>query len=173
MLDSFRSRGVRFVTITHAAGISSTGDQELDRRLPLDEPYRIPAATAKMIGKCRTRRGRVIAVGTTVVRALEHAGRPDGSVRAGTGVATQRIGAHSQLNVVDAIVSGTHHSGTSHYELLRAFVDDEILRRMDVELERGQYKTHEFGDSIFVSNQKSVEPVHKSVLEGHRCSSAL
>ena len=168
MLDSLRSRGVRFGTITHAAGISSTGDQELDRRLPLDEPYRIPSPTAKMIGKCRTRRGRVIAVGTTVVRALEHAGTPDGSVHAGIGVATQRIGAHGQLNVVDAIVSGTHQPGTSHYELLRAFVDDEILWRMDAELERGQYKTHEFGDSIFVSKHRSVETVHKSVLEGYR-----
>jgi S-adenosylmethionine:tRNA ribosyltransferase-isomerase len=156
VLEALRSRGVSFATITHAAGISSTGDPELDLRLPLDEPYRIPATTAQMIRDCRTRCGRVIAIGTTVVRALEHASSKDGSVRAGLGIATQRIGADTSLNVIDAIVSGTHEPGTSHYELLRAVADNETLRRVDAELEREHYKTHEFGDSVFISRQKSV-----------------
>src|SRR5215471_9125990 len=63
-------RGIGFVTLTHAAGISSTGDEELDRRLPFDEPYRIPETTAAAIVEVRARGGRVVAVGTTVVRAL-------------------------------------------------------------------------------------------------------
>ena len=158
-LQSLRERGVRFATITHAAGISSTGDPQLDRRLPLDEPYRIPATTAAMIRDCRVRTGRVIAIGTTVVRALEHAAAEDGFVRVGFGTATQEIGAATTLKVVDAIVSGTHEPCTSHYELLRAFVDDEILRRVDLELERENYKTHEFGDSILVARSKDVESV--------------
>ena len=150
MLAAMAERGAAFATITHAAGISSTGDAALDALLPFDEPYRIPAATAEAIYRTRVGGGRVIAVGTTVVRALEHAASADGCVRAGEGLATQRIGPASRLQVVDAILSGTHEQGTSHYELLRAFADDATLARMDGELEACGYRTHEFGDSVFV-----------------------
>src|SRR5215218_3961344 len=106
-LSAMRERGVEFETITHAAGISSTGDEGLDRLLPFDEPYRIPEATAGAINRAKATGGRVVAVGTTVVRALEHAAATDGHVRACEGVATQRLGAESRLRVVDAILSGT------------------------------------------------------------------
>jgi S-adenosylmethionine:tRNA ribosyltransferase-isomerase len=149
-LASLKEQGVQFATITHAAGISSTGDSELDALLPLDEPYRIPAATTLAVSRARMRGGRVIAIGTTVVRALEHAAEFDGSVRAGAGLATQRIGSASRLRVVDAILSGTHEPASSHYELLRAFVDDGTLRRLDRELNLHDYRTHEFGDSVFL-----------------------
>ena len=145
-----RARGVEFETITHAAGISSTGDEELDRLLPFDEPYRIPPATAEAVRRARTRGGRVVAVGTTVVRALEHAASKDGTVHPGEGVATQRLGPESRLRVVDAILSGTHEAGTSHYELLRAFLDDETLRLTTAELDARGYLTHEFGDSVLI-----------------------
>src|SRR5436190_352130 len=65
-LRALGARGIAFATITHAAGISSTGDTELDRRLPLDEPYRIPVATAFAIRRTRAQGGRIVAVGTTV-----------------------------------------------------------------------------------------------------------
>src|SRR5262249_30721639 len=65
-LAAMRERGIGFVTLTHAAGISSTGDDELDRRLPFDEPYHIPEATAAAIDQTRARGGRIVAVGTTV-----------------------------------------------------------------------------------------------------------
>src|SRR5262249_43253573 len=113
---SLTDRGVEFATLTHAAGISSTGDPLLAGRLPFDEPYRIPVSTAEAIARARQRGARVMAVGTTVVRALEHSASADGRVRAGTGVATQRIGPATLLRVVDAILSGTHERGTSHYE---------------------------------------------------------
>ncbi len=149
-LASMRERGVEFETITHAAGISSTGDEELDRLLPFDEPYSIPRATADAIARAKARGGRVVAIGTTVVRALEHAASADGEVRAGVGVATQRIGPSSPLRVVDAILSGTHEAGTSHYELLRAFLDDVTLTRATRELDSRGYLTHEFGDSVLI-----------------------
>ncbi len=143
-------RGIAFVTITHAAGISSTGDAELDRRLPFDEPYRIPEATAAAIWRTKAAGGRIVAVGTTVVRALEHAAAYDGVVRAGDAVATTRIGPNSRLRVVDAILSGTHEPGSSHYELLLAFVSDATLQRASAALEARGYRTHEFGDSVFI-----------------------
>ena len=65
-------------------------------------------------------------------------------------MATQRIGPLTPLRCVDAIVSGTHEPGTSHYELLRAFQDDDVLRRMVSEAERLGYRTHEFGDSVLL-----------------------
>ncbi len=155
-LAALRGRGVAFATLTHAAGISSTGDAELDRRLPFDEPYRIPPATARAIGRVRARGGRVVAIGTTVVRALEHAALPGGRVRAGEGLATQRIGAATRLRVVDALLTGTHEPGASHYELLRAFLDDAMLGRVAGELEAHGYRTHEFGDSLLVERPPVV-----------------
>jgi S-adenosylmethionine:tRNA ribosyltransferase-isomerase len=150
ILRTMRARGVVFATITHAAGISSTGDLELDRRLPFDEPYRIVPATAVAIQQARARGGRVVAIGTTVVRALEHAATSNGGVRVGEGLATQRMGAMTRLRVVDALLSGTHEPGTSHYELLRAFTDDATLTCANGELLAHGYRTHEFGDSVLI-----------------------
>ena len=150
ILSAIREHQATFATITHAAGISSTGDEDLDRLLPFDEPYRIPAATAKAVAIARERGGRVIAVGTTVVRALEDAATEDGQLRAGEGIATGRIGPTTRLRVVDAILSGTHERGTSHYELLRAFLEDSTLERATEELDQLGYKTHEFGDSVLI-----------------------
>jgi len=191
-IAAMRSRGIGFATITHAAGISSTGDPELDRRLPFDEPYDIPASTARAITTTRARGGRIVAIGTTVVRALEHAGprrheprrhegtkngprrhddtkdgprRHDGTkpenwiVRAGPGIATQRIGPGTRLRVVDAILTGVHERGTSHYELLRAFADDRTLAAADDEMAAHGYRPHEFGDSILVIPPARFDPV--------------
>lgn len=143
------ARGIAFATLTHAAGLSSTGDPRLDARLPLDEWYRIPATTARAIAGTLRARGRVIAVGTTVVRALEHA-TTKGVVEDGEGVATQRIGASTRLAVVEALVTGTHEPGSSRHELLRAFASDTVLARAAKALDRGRYRTHEFGDSLLV-----------------------
>jgi S-adenosylmethionine:tRNA ribosyltransferase-isomerase len=151
MVQRLRDRGAALATLTHAAGISSTGDPALDAALPLDEPYRIPAATAAAIDAARRAGGRVVAIGTTVVRALEHAALPGGRVRAGHGVATGRLGRATRLQAVDAILSGTHEPGTSHYELLRAFQADDVLEAAARELDANGYLTHEFGDFVWLA----------------------
>jgi S-adenosylmethionine:tRNA ribosyltransferase-isomerase len=150
MLAAFEERGIEFATLTHAAGISSTGDEELDRLLPFDEPYRIPVATEAAIAAALCDERRIVAIGTTVVRALEHSAGTFGSVAAGEGVANIRIEARTQLRVVDAILSGTHEPGTSHYELLQAFADKAVLGRADDALNSAGYRTHEFGDSVLI-----------------------
>lgn len=150
MLSAMALEGIEFATLTHAAGISSTGDPQLDARLPFDEPYRIPAYTAEAIARAKDRGTRVIAVGTTVVRALEDAAEADGRVKAGTGLATRKVGPATRLRIVDALLSGTHERGTSHYELLRALVPSGTLERMENQLDIHRYRTHEFGDSILV-----------------------
>jgi S-adenosylmethionine:tRNA ribosyltransferase-isomerase len=172
-LAAMAGRGIHFGTITHAAGLSSTGDQALDALLPFDEPYRIPRSTARLIGTARIKGGRVVAIGTTVVRALEDAGSEDGRVRAGEGIATQRIDAGTRLRVVDAVLSGTHEPGSSHYELLRAFADGRALDRADEELNSSGYRTHEFGDSVFIERAELRERSHGEHVGSHTklCSS--
>ena len=150
VLSDIREHRAAFATITHAAGISSTGDEDLDHLLPFDEPYHIPSATAEAVELARRHGGRVIAVGTTVVRALEAAATTDGHLGHGAGVAQGKIGPATRLRVVDAILSGTHEPGTSHYELLRAFLEDSTLERATGELIARDYKTHEFGDSVLI-----------------------
>jgi len=150
LVTEMRVAGAQFKTITHAAGLSSTGDPELDKRLPFEEPYRVPQATADAINQAKSSGKRIIAVGTTVVRALEHAVH-EGKIAAGENLATERIDVRTRLQVVDALLSGTHEPGTSHYELLRAFLTDAELERLTTELNMREYHTHEFGDSVLVS----------------------
>ena len=92
ILLALRRKGVRWASLTHAAGLSATGDPALDAALPLPERFDIPAATVRAVTETRARGGRVVAVGTTVVRALEGARRPRRRrLRAGGGVTDLRI----------------------------------------------------------------------------------
>ncbi len=153
-LSALRESGIRFATLTLAAGISSTGDPALDRRLPFDEPYRIPETTAAAISATKAAGGRIIAIGTTVVRALEDAALGDGEVRAGEAVATNRIGPASRLRIADAILTGVHVPGESHYELLRAFASDATLAAMSAALKAKTYRSHEFGDFVLLERAR-------------------
>jgi S-adenosylmethionine:tRNA ribosyltransferase-isomerase len=152
-LATWRKRGVEFATLTHAAGISSTGEPELDARLPFDEPYRIPERTASAIKRVKAQGRRVIAIGTSVVRALQSAANADGSVRPGAGVARGRLGRATPLGGVDALLTGVHQSGDSHYELLRAFVNDARLAEIFTACAAYGYRSHEFGDSILIARR--------------------
>jgi len=165
MLDARTARDIGFATLTHAAGVSSTGDAALDARLPFDEPYLLPPATVRAIERTRLIGGRVVALGTTVVRALEHAATRGATLRAGAAVATQRIGPATRLRVVDAIVTGTHEPGSSHYQLMRAFADGALLARVSAALEQSNYRTHEFGDSLLI--------VRKCAAAAHGCAARV
>jgi S-adenosylmethionine:tRNA ribosyltransferase-isomerase len=154
LVRALGAQGIGLATLTHAAGISSTGDPRLDSLLPLDEPYRIPLATVEAIGRTRAFDGRVVALGTTVTRALEHAASRPGGLRSGDGLATLRIGAHTPLRIVDAILTGTHQLGESHYDLLHAFAGAALLARMTRALEEDGYLAHEFGDSVLLVRQR-------------------
>ena len=155
-LAMWRRRGIQLATLTHAAGISSTGDPALDERLPLDEPYEIPEATADAIARTSANGGRVIAIGTTVVRALESATSVAGDVTPGPGVASGRIGQTTPIRVVDTILSGVHEPGESHYELLRAFASDVILRQTHATATKRDYQTHEFGDNVLIERRRAA-----------------
>jgi S-adenosylmethionine:tRNA ribosyltransferase-isomerase len=153
-LSAWRARGLAFATLSHAAGLSSTGDPALDARLPFDELYRISDACAAAVRAARRNSKRIIAVGTSAVRALEAAANEDGSVRSGEGVARGRIRRGTKLQVVDAILTGVHQRAESHYELLRAFAGDDLLERVSAAAKERAYRGHEFGDSWLIERQE-------------------
>ena len=147
VLLELRRRGIRIATLTHAAGLSSTGDSALDAALPWPEQYEIPERTARAIAETT---GRVIAIGTTVVRALEASGG-----KAGTGIATLRLDPSYELRVVDGIVSGLHTPGESHFELLSAFAPRErIVRAIELAAAAG-LSSHELGDVCLILKSSS------------------
>lgn len=152
LLAALRAREISLATITHAAGLSATGDDALDAALPLPERYEVSLRTVEAVRACRARGGRVIAVGTSVVRALESAAR-DGELRAAQGVTDLILGAASTLRVVDGVLTGLHEPGTSHHALLGAFVTPALLERSLEEAAREGYLLHEFGDSALVERQ--------------------
>ena len=153
-LAAWRRRGIGFTTLTHAAGISSTGDPALDARLPFDEPYHIPEQTVAAIARARSQGSRIIAIGTSVVRALESAADANGSMLPGHGISRGRIGRQTHLRIVDAILTGVHQIGDSHFELLRAFATDTVLASVSEELRARDYQPHEFGDSLLIERQR-------------------
>lgn len=149
ILLGLRRAGIAIATLTHAAGLSSTGDEALDAALPWPERYEIPAATLEAIAAAKARGGRVIAVGTTVVRALESAAQ-GGELVAGGGVATLRLDARYAPRVVDGLVSGLHVPGESHFELLSAFAPREQLASALAVAASVGLSSHELGDSCLI-----------------------
>lgn len=149
-LSRLRRRGVDVRALTHAAGLSSTGSDTLDRRLPLPERSDIPEATVRAILRARATGGRVIAAGTTVVRALESRFAERGRLSAGEGVATVVLGPEYRPALVDGVLTGIHPPGTSHFALLGAFAEVPLLARALDHAARRGYLEHEFGDSMLI-----------------------
>ena len=150
VLGALRARGATIATLTHAAGLSASGDAALDARLPLPERYSIPRATVEALGRAR----RVVAVGTSVTRALEGAalqGSTLGTVSPGPGTTDLRIGEATPLRVVHALLTGAHDPSSSHYDLLRAFAPEGLLRRAVQTSAALGYLGHELGDSWLIA----------------------
>jgi S-adenosylmethionine:tRNA ribosyltransferase-isomerase len=151
LLEALRLRGVAVSPLTHAAGLSSTGDPVLDASLPLAERYDLPAATLFAVADARSRGGRVVAVGTTVVRALEGcAASHGGELVPGEGSTDLRLDRRSKLRIVDGLLTGIHEPGTSHFDLMQSFARAPLLDRAMSHAERAGYLQHEFGDSVLI-----------------------
>ncbi|MCA9692904.1 MAG: S-adenosylmethionine:tRNA ribosyltransferase-isomerase [Myxococcales bacterium] len=151
MLLALRRRGVALATVTHAAGLSSTGDPLIDAALPLPERYELPAATIAAITRTKAAGGRVIAVGTTVVRAIEGAALAGGGVlRPGAGETDLVIGPSFSPRLIDGLLSGVHGPDESHYRLLAAFARQDILADAWEHAKAAGYRNHEFGDACLL-----------------------
>jgi S-adenosylmethionine:tRNA ribosyltransferase-isomerase len=159
LLLRLRARGVRLASLTHAAGLSSTGDAALDAALPLPEAYEIPAGTVAAIGETRASGGQVIAVGTTVVRALEGAAATGGGeLRAGRGTTDLKIDGSFRPRMVDGLLSGLHEPGSSHFALCAAFAPAWLLESAFRHASDAGYLGHEFGDSSLILRDTLRKP---------------
>ena len=138
--------GVLVAPVILHTGVSS---QERHER-PYAERYRVPTQSARLINAARGWGGRVIAVGTTVVRALETVAQEDGTVKAGEGWTDLMVTPERGVWAIDGLLSGFHESQSSHLDLLRAAAGEELLRlSYDAALGHG-YRWHEFGDSHLI-----------------------
>jgi len=128
------------------AGVSSLEQHEP----PFPEWFAVPEQTAQLVAAARGWGGRVVAVGTTVVRALETAAGEDGSVKAGRGWTNLVITPERGLRAVDGLITGWHEPEASHLELLGASAGRELLHRCYREALTAGYLWHEFGDSHLI-----------------------
>jgi S-adenosylmethionine:tRNA ribosyltransferase-isomerase len=146
LITRVAARGILIAPITLHAGVSSPERHEP----PLPERFEVPATTARLVESVRSWGGRVIAVGTTVVRALESVAAPDGSVQPGSGWTSLVITPRRGLWSVDGLITGWHEPEASHLGMLEASAGRTLLgRSYDAALQAG-YLWHEFGDSHLV-----------------------
>jgi S-adenosylmethionine:tRNA ribosyltransferase-isomerase len=138
--------GVHVAPVTLHCGVSSPERHEP----PYPERFVVPEATARLVNAVRWWGGRIIAVGTTVVRALESVAGADGSVVAGAGWTGVTIGPERGLRVVDGLITGWHEPEASHLALLEAVAGPELLAHSYAEALDHAYLWHEFGDSHLV-----------------------
>jgi len=149
-LSALRARGVALASVTHAAGLSATGEPALDHALPLPERSEVPQATVEAVARTHARGGRVVAIGTSTARALEANALAHGRLVAACGVASLRIGPGYERRIVDGILTGMHEAGTSHAALLAAFAPRALLSLAWSHAEDEGYLGEEFGDVMLV-----------------------
>jgi S-adenosylmethionine:tRNA ribosyltransferase-isomerase len=137
------SDGVLVAPVTLHCGVSSLESGES----PYPERYRVPPETARLVNAARGWGGRVIAVGTTVVRALETVAAPDGTVSAGSGWTSLTITPERGVRAVDGLITGWHEPDASHLLLLEAVGGRALVERSYAAAVALRYRWHEFGDS--------------------------
>ena len=146
LMASLVARGVVILPIVLHAGVASL---ELGEH-PAPEQRRVPAATASAINALRADGGRVVAVGTTVTRALESAADLDGTIRPAEGLTDIVIGPNRPPRVVDGLITGWHEPKASHLELVEAVAGSSLTARMYERALASRYLWHEFGDSCLI-----------------------
>jgi S-adenosylmethionine:tRNA ribosyltransferase-isomerase len=134
--------GVRIAPLLLHTGVASLEDHEP----PYEEYFRVPAATARLVNETRAAGQRVVAVGTTVVRALETVGDAAGMTHAGEGWTDLVITPERGVRVVDGLLTGLHEPRASHLAMLEAICGHRHLERAYSAALRGRYLWHEFGD---------------------------
>lgn len=138
-------RGILLAPVTLHTGVSSQERGEP----PQPERYRVPAPTASLVNHVRRTGGRVVAVGTTVTRALESAAQ-DGELRPAHGWTDLVLGPDRPARVVTGLVTGWHEPGASHLQLLEAVAGEHLVDAAYAEAHSRGLLWHEFGDSCLL-----------------------
>jgi S-adenosylmethionine:tRNA ribosyltransferase-isomerase len=144
LLARLVARGVPVVPLTLHTGVSSPELHEP----PYPERFAVPEVTARLVTATRRAGSRVVAVGTTVTRALETATGDDGVTRAAAGWTSLVLGPERPARAVTALVTGLHEPGASHLRLLEAVAGADLVRRAYDAALAEHYLWHEFGDSM-------------------------
>ncbi|MFB7374502.1 S-adenosylmethionine:tRNA ribosyltransferase-isomerase [Streptomyces sp. NPDC056222] len=150
-------RGVQFAPLTLHTGVASAEAHEP----PYPERFEVPASTAWLVNAAKAGGGRVIAVGTTAVRALESAADGSGLVRAAAGWTDLVVTPTRGVRVVDGLLTGLHEPEASHLLMLEAIAGRPALRRAYTEAVQELYLWHEFGDVHLILPKES--PHHAQV----------
>ena len=151
MVTDLVTRGVMVAPVTLHAGVSSPESHER----PLPEWFEVPATTAALVEHVRRRGGRVVAVGTTVTRALESA-VVRGHVRPTSGWTDRIVTPDDPPAVVDGLVTGWHEQGASHLDLLHAVAGSDVVTSAYGAARAQRYLWHEFGDSCLFLPDRAV-----------------
>ncbi|MEV0272017.1 S-adenosylmethionine:tRNA ribosyltransferase-isomerase [Hamadaea sp. NPDC050747] len=142
LVTRLASRGVVIAPITLHTGVASPEAHER----PYPERFEVPETTARLVTQARAAGGRIIAVGTTAVRALETAARADGSVQAAAGWTDLVVTPDRGVRVIDGLLTGFHEPRASHLLMLSAIVGADLLSTCYREAVEHGYLWHEFGD---------------------------
>ncbi|TCC11801.1 S-adenosylmethionine:tRNA ribosyltransferase-isomerase [Kribbella soli] len=146
LVSHLASQGVLIAPILLHCGVSSLESHEP----PQPERYDVPAHTARLVNWVKANGGRVIAVGTTAVRAIESATTPDGTVTPAHSWTDLILGPERPPHVVDGLITGWHAPEASHLLLLESVAGpDQVQRAYDAAVQ-GRYLWHEFGDSCLM-----------------------
>jgi S-adenosylmethionine:tRNA ribosyltransferase-isomerase len=166
-LAALAARGVEVAALVLHTGVSSQEDHEP----PFPERYSVPATTAAAVNATHARGGRVVAIGTTVVRGLETVARSDGSVAAGAGWTNLVVSPERGVRAIDGLLTGLHEPEASHLDMLEALAGPETVRRSySAALEHG-YRWHEFGDvhlllALVAAEAATFDPPRGSPVRG-------
>jgi S-adenosylmethionine:tRNA ribosyltransferase-isomerase len=146
VLVALMARGVVVAPIVLHTGVSSQESHEP----PQPEQYVVPEATARLVNGTREVGRRVVAVGTTVVRALETVASREAFVHPAAGWTSLVLGPQRPARVVDGLLTGLHEAEASHLDLLRAVAGDRLVDRSYEVVTHGPrpYLWHEFGDTM-------------------------
>jgi S-adenosylmethionine:tRNA ribosyltransferase-isomerase len=142
LVTRLASRGIVFAPITLHTGVASPEAHER----PYPERFNVPSATARLVNEARAAGRRIVAVGTTAVRALESATNDAGQVRAAGGWTSLVITETQGVRATDALITGFHEPRASHLDMLRAIAGEPLLAACYEAALNGNYLWHEFGD---------------------------
>lgn len=153
ILEAARARGVAVAFLTLHVGVGTFKPvrvAEVERHRMDPERFRIPEGTARAVKEVRGRGGRVVAVGTTTVRALESAADEGGAPRAGPGQATLFITPGYRFRVVDGLLTNFHLPGTTLLMLVSAFAGRERVLEAYGEAMAARYRFYSYGDAMLI-----------------------
>ncbi|TDQ42775.1 S-adenosylmethionine:tRNA ribosyltransferase-isomerase [Aureibacillus halotolerans] len=155
LINDLQRKGVKVESICLHAGLSYYGNDSWPSPALHPEPFTVSQKTVETIKHAKENGGRVVAVGTTVVRALESAHSPGGVLQPTKGETALYVTAESALSVVDGLLTGFHEFEASHLDMLTAFVTKEDLEAMYQEALKERYLWHEFGDMNLILPSKA------------------